>query len=65
MTAVLAFVLPIVGIWLVANVLGWLSIRDAGPRPWSWRVLVWPGTYYRWIDEQQRRGVLQPDGCIT
>lgn len=52
MSAALAFMLPVVVIWLVGNTAGWLSIRDSGPRPWNWRVLVWPGMYYRWLDGQ-------------
>lgn len=52
MTAALAFLLPIVVIWLLANTAGWLGIRDAGDRPWNWRVLAGPPLYYRWLDRR-------------
>lgn len=50
MIAALAILGPIAFIWAVGNMAGWLTIRDAGPRPWNWRVLAGPPLYYRWLD---------------
>lgn len=58
MTITLAFMLPIVVIWLVANTAGWLSIRRVGNRPWNWRVLAWPPLYYRWLDRRHAHAAL-------
>jgi len=52
LTALAAFVLPLVAVLVLANLLGWLSTR-AGP--FNWRVLVGGDHYYRWLERRRRR----------
>jgi hypothetical protein len=38
---------------VLGNVAGWLTIRDAGYRPWNWRAAISPWDYYRWLDRKE------------
>ena len=38
-------------LWCLSNLIGWLSVRDAGYRPFNWRI-IWVPAYYAWIDRR-------------
>ena len=41
--------LAVLGFYLLASIVGWASIRDAGDRPFNWRIICIP-MYYAWLD---------------
>jgi len=47
-----AILVPLVLVWVISNVLGWLRTRGG---PWSWRVLAGADVYYRWLDRRDAR----------
>jgi hypothetical protein len=49
MTDLLIFVAVM---WPTASLIGWASIRDAGYRPFNWRIFLGPVVYGHWRDRR-------------